>query len=151
MLIVEITRQVALFATMGIHNLPQLADAQGPGDEANLEVDEPHEDGCFLPKFSDALFELQKLSVLKRVHRVFRDCHKQNSTTACYPATTAYATSLYGPLLKESRKFIRLNRHAQPSFRECNGYTSGVLASTLLSGYHYTPWGVIPKPAYEHP
>ncbi|KAL5505843.1 hypothetical protein EMCRGX_G007364 [Ephydatia muelleri] len=26
-----------------------------------------------------------------------------------------------------------------------------VLAVTLLSGYHYTPWGVIPKQAYEHP
>ena len=34
---------------------------------------------------------------------------------------------------------------------ECIGYTSGVLAVTLLSGYHYTPWGVIPKQAYEHP
>ncbi|KAL5481645.1 hypothetical protein EMCRGX_G021847 [Ephydatia muelleri] len=33
----------------------------------------------------------------------------------------------------------------------CIGYTSGVLAVTLLSGYHYTPWGVIPKQAYEHP
>ncbi|KAL5471427.1 hypothetical protein EMCRGX_G029545 [Ephydatia muelleri] len=26
-----------------------------------------------------------------------------------------------------------------------------VLVLTLLSGYHYTPWGVIPKQAYEHP
>ena len=34
---------------------------------------------------------------------------------------------------------------------ECTGYTSGVLAVTLQSGYHYTPWGVIPKQAYEHP
>ncbi|KAL5505559.1 hypothetical protein EMCRGX_G007011 [Ephydatia muelleri] len=31
--------------------------------------------------------------------------------------------------------------------RQCNGYTSGVLAITLLSGYHFTPWGVIPKQA----
>ena len=34
---------------------------------------------------------------------------------------------------------------------ECTGYTSGVLALTPLSGYHNTPWGVIPKQAYEHP
>ena len=32
---------------------------------------------------------------------------------------------------------------------ECTGYTSGVLAVTLLSGYHYvyTPWGVL----WQHP
>eukprot|EP00731_Ephydatia_muelleri_P002130 Em0001g2130a len=36
---------------------------------------------------------------------------------------------------------------ALASLRECTGYTSGVLAVTLLSGYHYTPWGVIPKQA----
>ena len=34
---------------------------------------------------------------------------------------------------------------------ECTGYTSGVLAVTLLSGYHYTPGGVIFKYPYEHP
>eukprot|EP00731_Ephydatia_muelleri_P009822 Em0005g408a len=45
------------------------------------------------------------------------------------------------PYLTLQRSYDTL---ALASLRECNGYTSGVLAVTLLSSY---PWGVIPKQA----
>ncbi|KAL5484197.1 hypothetical protein EMCRGX_G020653 [Ephydatia muelleri] len=62
----------------------------------------------------DAPFELQKLSALKRVHRVFRATFYYRLLPSYY---SVRYTSLYGPLLKESSKFIRLNGHALPSFR----------------------------------
>ncbi|KAL5493978.1 hypothetical protein EMCRGX_G009236 [Ephydatia muelleri] len=92
-------------------------------------------------------------------------CLRQVSTLSRTPLQRSYDTLALASLRanmtviglmaapKIQLKSVRSMQRNTPGLldRQCIGYTSGVLAVTLLSGYHYTPWGVIPKQAYEHP